>query len=66
MQQERLYEVVVYAERQYSVWPVPSGWLSAGFRDTREQCLAHIDTVWRDMREHSLQLALAGTEVRHG
>ena len=70
MQQERLYEVVVNAERQYSVWPaqrpVPLGWLSAGFRDTREQCLVHIDSVWRDMREHSLQLALAGKEVRHG
>ncbi|WP_332852331.1 MbtH family protein [Duganella sp. S19_KUP01_CR8] len=70
MQQERLYEVVINAERQYSVWPaqrpVPEGWLATGFRATRELCLAHIDTVWQDLREHSLQLALAGGELRHG
>lgn len=69
MQHERLYEVVINTERQYSVWPaqkpVPAGWRATGVRAAREQCLAHIDTVWLDQREQSLQLALAG-ESRHG
>ncbi len=70
MQQERFYEVVINAERQYSVWPaqrqVPAGWLATGFRASREQCLVHIDTAWHDLREHSLQLALDSGTVRHG
>ena len=70
MGQERLYEVVVNAERQYSVWPAqwaaPNGWRAVGFRDTREQCLRHIDTVWLDQREYSLRVAMAGGEPQHG
>lgn len=68
--QERLYEVVINAEHQYSVWPaqrpVPAGWRATGVRATRALCLAHIDDVWQDQRELSLRQALAGAEVRHG
>ncbi|MYN17598.1 MbtH family NRPS accessory protein [Rugamonas sp. FT107W] len=70
MGRERFYEVVVNAEGQYSVWPaqwaVPGGWRAAGFRDTREQCLRHIDSVWLDQREYNLRVALSGKEPRHG
>ncbi|MEV0623427.1 MbtH family protein [Nonomuraea sp. NPDC050404] len=46
--------VVVNHEEQYSVWPadreLPPGWRAAGFAGTREECLAHIETVWTDLR----------------
>lgn len=48
------YTVVINHEGQYSVWPAdedpPAGWDDAGFTGSREQCLAHIDTVWTDIR----------------
>ncbi|MDA0634424.1 MbtH family NRPS accessory protein [Nonomuraea sp. MCN248] len=46
--------VVVNHEEQYSIWPagreLPPGWRAGGFTGTREECLAHIETVWTDMR----------------
>jgi MbtH protein len=51
--------VVVNHEEQYSVWPallpLPAGWRPAGFEGTREQALAHIETVWTDLRPLSLR-----------
>jgi MbtH protein len=51
--------VVVNDEEQYSLWPVerdlPAGWRPAGFTGSREECLAHIDRVWTDMRPASLR-----------
>jgi MbtH protein len=68
--QERQYQVVINAQHQYSVWlaqqPLPGGWLALGFSDTRQRCLEHIGELWSDMREHSLQLALASTGATHG
>jgi MbtH protein len=53
------FTVVVNHEEQYSVWPVdrpvPAGWREAGFTGTREECLAHVDEVWTDMRPLSLR-----------
>ena len=53
------FTVVRNDEDQYSLWPtgrdMPPGWLSAGVTGTREECLAHIDTVWTDMRPRSLR-----------
>ena len=47
-----VYKVVVNAEEQYSLWPDdrenPLGWRDAGFRGTREECLAYIKKVWKD------------------
>ncbi len=58
------FHVVRNEEGQYSIWPdyktVPAGWESTGFQGSRDACLAHIDTVWTDMRPLSLQRALAG------
>ena len=53
------FTVVVNHEEQYSVWPVdrpvPAGWREAGFTGTRDECLAHVDEVWTDMRPLSLR-----------
>ena len=55
----RTYAVVVNDEEQYSIWPadreLPVGWHREGLTGTREQCLAHIDQVWTDMRPLSLR-----------
>ena len=54
-----VYRVVVNHEEQYSIWPVekeiPRGWRDEGTSGTKEDCLAHIDEVWTDMRPLSLR-----------
>jgi MbtH protein len=54
-----IYQVVVNAEEQYSIWPadreLPLGWNSAGFSGPKAECLAHIENVWTDMRPKSLR-----------
>jgi MbtH protein len=51
--------VVCNDEEQYSIWQqgreLPAGWHDAGFAGTREECLAHVDEVWTDMRPKSLR-----------
>jgi uncharacterized protein YbdZ (MbtH family) len=53
------YDVVVNHEEQYSIWPVdrdlPAGWTAEGTSGSRQECLAHIDEVWTDMRPLSLR-----------
>lgn len=60
-QEEQYYEVVRNHEEQYSIWPVereiPAGWEAVGQRGTKEECLAHIESVWTDMRPRSLRRA---------
>jgi MbtH protein len=55
------YLVVVNGEEQYSIWdeamPLPGGWRAEGFSGTKEDCLAHIEQVWTDMRPLSLRTA---------
>ncbi|MBY8847897.1 MbtH family NRPS accessory protein, partial [Saccharothrix sp. MB29] len=47
----------------YSVWfadrDLPAGWRAEGTRGSREDCLAHIDAVWTDMRPRSVREHLA-------
>ncbi|KVE43167.1 MbtH family protein [Burkholderia sp. BDU5] len=54
-----VYTVVVNDEAQYSIWPtfraVPAGWRETGVRGAKADCLAHIETVWTDMRPASLR-----------
>lgn len=56
---ERAYRVVLNDEEQYSIWwadrPLPEGWHPEGTEGSREECLAHIDEVWSDMRPLSLR-----------
>ena len=53
------FRVVRNGEDQYSIWAaareLPLGWEDAGFSGTREECLAHIDEVWTDMRPRSVR-----------
>ncbi|KQP77106.1 MULTISPECIES: MbtH family NRPS accessory protein [unclassified Methylobacterium] len=61
---EATFLVVLNHEAQYSIWPsfrpVPQGWAATGYSGIRADCLAHIDTVWTDMRPASLRRALDG------
>lgn len=53
------YRVVVNDEEQYSIWPtgreIPAGWHDVGVRGDKEACLAHIRTVWTDLRPRSVR-----------
>ncbi|GAA3419645.1 MbtH family protein [Streptosporangium vulgare] len=55
------YRVVVNHEEQYSIWPdgrdLPDGWREEGVSGTKEDCLAHIDRVWTDLRPLSVRRA---------
>jgi len=57
------YCVVINHEEQYSIWavgqPLPLGWTAEGKEGSKEECLAHIKTVWTDMRPLSLRQAMA-------
>ncbi|MCX5066824.1 MbtH family NRPS accessory protein [Micromonospora lupini] len=61
---ELSYSVVVNHEEQYSIWPaerqVPAGWRAEGTSGSREECLAHVERVWVDMRPASLRRHLDG------
>jgi MbtH protein len=54
---EGRFLVVRNDEEQYSIWPdgrvLPSGWHDTGFAGGRDECLAHVDEVWTDMRPKS-------------
>ncbi len=54
-----IYKVVMNDEEQYSIWPAdrenPLGWREAGKQGTKEECLAYIEEVWKDMRPLSLR-----------
>ncbi|WCN83903.1 MbtH family protein [Micromonospora sp. LH3U1] len=59
MTDNRSYRVVLNDEEQYSVWwtdrDLPAGWRAEGTEGTRDECLAHIDEIWTDMRPLSLR-----------
>jgi MbtH protein len=58
------FTVVVNDEEQYSVWPadrpLPAGWRDGGKTGSKQDCLAHIDEVWTDMRPASLRRHMDG------
>jgi MbtH protein len=60
-----MFKVVLNAEEQYSLWPQnkpnPPGWTDDGTVGTEEECLAHIELVWTDLRPLSVRTRL-GTE----
>ncbi|MFC7221487.1 MbtH family protein [Streptomyces polyrhachis] len=62
-QESRPYKVVLNHEEQYSIWPAgrenAPGWHDEGTMGTREECLAHIEEVWTDMRPLSLRTRMA-------
>jgi MbtH protein len=56
---DKEYLAVVNSEGQYSIWStayvLPAGWVEAGKRGTREECLGYIAQAWVDMRPKSLR-----------
>jgi len=67
-EQNDTYLVVVNDEEQYSIWwadrELPAGWRPEGAQGPREECLAHIERVWTDMRPLSLRTRMAEADVR--
>ncbi|KIF76824.1 antibiotic synthesis protein MbtH [Streptomyces sp. 150FB] len=57
------FKVVLNHEEQYSIWPEDRenapGWTDEGTAGSREECLAHIERVWADMRPLSLRNRIA-------
>ncbi|MEU2246715.1 MbtH family NRPS accessory protein [Streptomyces sp. NPDC019224] len=60
------YLVAVNDEEQHALWPadtpLPAGWRPEGFSGTEDECVAHVDQVWPDIRPLSLRRRLAGRE----
>ena len=56
------YNVVLNDEEQYSIWPsdraLPAGWRREGMAGTKDECLAHIEVVWTNMRPLSVRRAM--------
>jgi MbtH protein len=60
MDDTTIYSVIVNDEEQYTIWPsykreLPLGWRAEGTQGSKDKCLAHIKTVWTDMRPLSLR-----------
>lgn len=57
--------VVVNDEEQYSLWPArrtpPPGWRLEGTTGSKQDCLAHIERVWTDMRPKRLRDRMAAS-----
>lgn len=57
------HQVVVNDEDQHSVWwldrEMPEGWWAEGTRGSRDECLAYIGRVWRDITPLSVRRRLA-------
>jgi MbtH protein len=64
MSDKEVWSVVMNEEDQYSIWRgednIPEGWRPEGTTGSKEECLAHIDEVWTDMRPRSLREAMDG------
>jgi MbtH protein len=60
---EDRYLVVVNHEEQYSVWfadrDIPMGWRPVGEAGTKQECLAHIESVWTDLTPLSVRRSLS-------
>jgi len=58
-----IYKVVLNHEEQYSIWPTGRenalGWVDAGKKGTKDECLTYIKEVWTDMRPLSLRKQMA-------
>lgn len=62
-----IYKVVINHEEQYSIWffhrENPLGWLDVGKSGTKEECLAYINEIWKDMRPRSMRDAIEHHEM---
>ncbi|WP_436498496.1 MbtH family protein [Actinokineospora sp. HUAS TT18] len=59
MRDDITYLVLINDEEQYSLWPahreIPPGWRAEGTTGSKDECGAHVDRVWTDMRPRSLR-----------
>ena len=50
----RVYQVVVNPQEQYSIWPLsldlPAGWRAIAEQGSKDECLARIGVLWTDQR----------------
>jgi MbtH protein len=57
-----VYKVLVNDEEQYALgrddWPDAPGWRFTGKSGTKDECLAYVTEVWKDMRPLSLRLRM--------
>lgn len=57
------WAVLVNHEEQYGLFPAgrpaPGGWRPAGFEGTEDECTAHVDETWTDLRPAALRRAMA-------
>ena len=46
--------VVINSQEQYSIWScskgLPNGWIALDMQGSKQDCLAYIDSVWKDIR----------------
>jgi MbtH protein len=53
--------VLTNNEDQHSLWPafvdIPAGWTKVFGEDSRDACLAYVETHWTDLRPKSLRNA---------
>lgn len=58
------FVVLANDEDQHSLWPtfaeIPAGWRTVFGADTREACLAYVETHWTDLRPRSLRASDPG------
>jgi MbtH protein len=61
-EQSTVYKVVLNHEEQYSIWPADRdnalGWVDAGKKGSKAECLSYIEQVWTDMRPLSLRVRM--------
>jgi MbtH protein len=66
---QQRFKVVINDEEQYSIWFAdrtdPPGWHGTGVTGSKEDCLAHIEEMWTDMRPLSLRRQMAGEPLGH-
>lgn len=64
------YSVVLNHEEQYSIWPLgkelPTGWRNEGFNGSKSECLAHIESIWVDIRPLSVRQSVAASTAQEG
>jgi MbtH protein len=57
-----LFVVLRNDEDQYSLWPAakpaPDGWTVSHPAASKADCLAHVESLWTDMRPRSLREAM--------
>jgi MbtH protein len=61
MEKPVIYKVVINAEEQCALWPSyldnPVGWQDSGKIGDKEDCLAYVKQVWKDLTPLSLRQA---------